>query len=136
VATLDAYPDWKIPASVIGIVPTADRQKATVRVRIAFDALDPRILPDMGVKVGFQEEGEAAVAAARPTVPESALLREGERSWVWLVRDGRVERRELRVGAAADGRVPVDEGLAGGDVVVVDPPKRLREGAAVSLEGG
>jgi RND family efflux transporter MFP subunit len=135
-ATLDAYPDWKVPGSVIGIVPTADRQKATVRVRIAFDALDPRILPDMGIKVGFLEEGAAAVAAARPTLPETALLREGDTTQVWLVRDGRVERRAVRVGEGVDGRVPVDEGIAGGDVVVVDPPKRLREGAAVSLEGG
>ena len=52
-ATLDAYPDWQIPAHVITTIPSADRQKATVKVRIAFEGLDPKILPDMGVKVAF-----------------------------------------------------------------------------------
>jgi multidrug efflux pump subunit AcrA (membrane-fusion protein) len=55
-ATLDAYPDWKIPCKVIAIIPTADRQKATVKVRVAFNQLDPRILPQMGVKVAFQSD--------------------------------------------------------------------------------
>ena len=69
-ATLDAYPDWKIPGHVISNVPTADRQKATVRVRIAFDQLDPRILPDMGIKVRFLED-ESPATVAPPTLPES-----------------------------------------------------------------
>jgi RND family efflux transporter MFP subunit len=133
-AVLDAYPDWGIPASVIGIVPTADRQKATVRVRIGFEALDPRILPDMGIKVRFLDEGDAARARARPTIPEGALLRDAEATAAWVVVDGRVTRRKVQAGESRDGRVEVTAGLQPGETVVVDPPPRLREGAAVEFK--
>ena len=132
-AVLDAYPDWVIPGHVISIVPTADRQKATVRVRIAFDQLDDRILPDMGIKVRFLEEAGAG-PAARPTVTEQAVVNEGGATSAWVVRDGKVERRPIKVGAPKDGSVPVLEGLEGGESVVIDPPRRLREGSAVELE--
>ncbi len=132
-AVLDAYPDWRIPARVIGIVPTADRQKATVRVRIAFEELDPRILPDMGIKVRFLDEPSAAAARAVLTIPEAALQRDGEATAAWVVEDGRAARRAIRVGEAQDGRVVVQEGLRTGETVVVDPPPRLREGAAVEF---
>jgi len=132
-AVLDAYPDWKVPGHVISIVPTADRQKATVRVRIAFDQLDARILPDMGIKVRFLEESGGG-PVARPTVPENAVLRDGGTTAVWVVRDGKVERRAVEVGAPKDGRVTVEKGLEGGESVVIDPPRRLREGSAVELE--
>jgi RND family efflux transporter MFP subunit len=133
-AVLDAYPDWRVPARVIGIVPTADRQKATVRVRIAFEALDPRILPDMGIKVRFLEDGNAAVARAVPTIPEGALLRDGEATAVWVVKDGHASRRPVKVGETIDGRVTVTDGVQSGEAVVVAPPARLREGAAVELQ--
>jgi RND family efflux transporter MFP subunit len=133
-AVLDAYPDWSIPGHVISIVPTADRQKATVRVRIAFDELDPRMLPDMGIKVRFLEEATAAGERPAPSVPETAVATEGGARSVWVVRDGRVERRDVVIGEAADGRVPVLEGLQGGEAVVVDPPRRLRDGGAVELQ--
>ena len=131
---LDAYPDLKIPAHVISIVPTADRQKATVRVRIGLDQLDPRILPDMGIKVSFFEDGRQPAAQAAPLVPENALVTDGADRHVWVVRDGKVERRAVETGAAQDGQVPVTKGLAGGEVIVVDAPKRLRDGAAVELQ--
>jgi RND family efflux transporter MFP subunit len=132
---LDAYPDWKIPAHVISIVPTADRQKATVRVRIALDQLDPKILPDMGIKVSFLETGAAAVAVSAPQVPADAVVADKESSsYVWVVRDGKVEKRTVRAGAARDGQVPITQGLQGGEAVVIDPPRRLREGAAVELQ--
>jgi RND family efflux transporter MFP subunit len=131
-ATLDAYPDWKVPGRVISIVPTADRQKATVRVRIAFEQLDPRILPDMGIKVRFLEERNAA-GAASPTVPRDAVQRGDDGTSVWIVRDGRVERRAVQLGAEQDGRVAVLAGLKGGEAVVVKPSPRLRDGAAVEL---
>ena len=96
-AVLDAYPDWKIPGHVLSIVPTADRQKATVRVRIAFDQLDPRILPDMGIKVSFLEPaGQAKPAAQAPKVPENAVVKDGDARYLWLVRDARVEKRACR----------------------------------------
>jgi RND family efflux transporter MFP subunit len=132
-AVLDAYPDWKIPAQVISIVPTADRQKATVRVRIAFDALDPRMLPDMGIKVRFLEDTSGGEPAS-PTVPEAAVVRDDEQASVWVVRDGAVERRDVVTGEAADGRIAVRQGLDGGETVVVDPPRRLRNGARVELQ--
>ena len=129
-AVLDAYPDWKVPGHVIGIVPTADRQKATVRVRIAFDQLDPRILPDMGIKVRFLEDGGGAPPV--PTIPADSIVRDGDATSVWVVTDGHAARRSVRLGEEADGRFPVLEGLAGGETVVVNPPERLRDGAAVT----
>ena len=132
---LDAYPEWRIPAHVVSIVPTADRQKATVRVRIAFDALDPRILPDMGIKVTFLEPA-ASTEGARIRVPENAVETDDGATHVWVVRDGKVERRAVRTGATADGEVVVTEGLEGGETLVVDAPARLREGRAVELKAG
>jgi RND family efflux transporter MFP subunit len=131
---LDAYPDWKIAGHVISIVPTADRQKATVRVRIGLDQLDPRILPDMGIKVSFLEDQSAPAAAGVPTVPSNAIVADDGKTFVWVVRDGKVERRAVQTGAPKDGNVPVTEGLEGGEAVVVDAPRRLREGAAVELQ--
>ena len=132
-AVLDAYPDWKLPGHVIRIVPTADRQKATVRVRIAFEQLDPRVLPDMGIKVRFLEE-RAEAGPATPKLTSKAVVRDEAGPSVWVVRDGRVERRPVKLGDELDGQVPVLEGLQGGEAVVVDPPRRLRDGAAVELQ--
>ena len=131
---LDAYPDLKIPAHVISIVPTADRQKATVRVRIGLDQLDPRILPDMGIKVSFFEDGAQPALKNAILVPGNAIVTEGEASYAWVVRDGKVEKRAVKTGAATDGQVPVTDGLTDGESIVVDAPKRLRDGAAVELK--
>ncbi len=136
-AVLDAYPDFVIPSHVINIVPTADRQKATVRVRIAFDTLEPRILPDMGVKVSFLEdrevEGGAQAAAPRPAVriPSAAVIRDGDTSFVWRVQDGELERVAVRTGGDRDGQVEVLSGINPGDVVVAAPVEGLSEGAKV-----
>jgi RND family efflux transporter MFP subunit len=132
-AVLDAYPDWQVPGHVISIVPTADRQKATVRVRIAFEQLDPRILPDMGIKVRFLEES-AVAGPGVPRLASAAIVREDGVASVWVVRDGKVERRTVQPGDERDGEVAIVEGLEGGETVVVDPPRRLRDGAAVELQ--
>ena len=99
-AVLDAYPDWQIPARVITTVPTADRQKATVLVRIGFDKLgDPRILPDMGVKVTFLREADDSatpVAQAVSLIPKSAVRTENDESYVFVVRQDTVERRAVQ----------------------------------------
>ncbi len=129
-ATLDAYPDWKIPARVIAIVPTADRQRATVRVRIGFDELDPRILPDMGVKVGFQENAVEARARALVTVPAGALWEDGD-DVVWVVADGTVERRAVSVEEVRGREALLAAGLSPGERVVVEAPEGLKEGDAV-----
>src|SRR5581483_10598540 len=112
-ATLQAYPEWKIPAHVITTVPSADRQKATVKVRIAFDQLgDPRILPDMGVKVSFQ--GDARDGATL-LVPERALRREGDRTVVFVVADGRAARRAVAVGGTVGDAVEALSGVRRGE---------------------
>ena len=131
-AVLDAYPDWSIAGRVISIVPTADRQKATVKVRIAFEALDPRMLPDMGIKVRFLEQ-DPGRERGHPRVPGAAVVRDGDVTAVWVVRDGQVERRVITLGAAEGDQVVVLEGLQGGEAVVIDAPRRLHDGAAVEL---
>jgi RND family efflux transporter MFP subunit len=140
-AVLDAYPTWTIPSHVINIVPTADRQKATVRVRIAFDELDARILSNMGIKVTFLGMSDAggssageATAPARSGVrlPTTAVQRDGSTSFVWRVRDGRVERIAVRVGAERAGEAEILAGINAGDSVVARPVAGLEEGAAVA----
>jgi RND family efflux transporter MFP subunit len=137
-AVLDAYPDWSIPAAVITTVPTADRQKATVLVRIGFRALDPRILPDMGVKVTFLREAETAAAAAPQPVtlaPRAAVVERDGTQVVFLVRAGDVvERRAVRVGGSDGDRVEIVAGLQPGDRVVVSPPADLRDGAIIRVQ--
>ncbi|MEJ2534920.1 MAG: efflux RND transporter periplasmic adaptor subunit, partial [Gammaproteobacteria bacterium] len=136
VATLDAYPEWQISCEVIAIIPTADRQRATVEVRVAFDAPDPRILPDMGVKVAFQDDAEAADRAAGVLVPDDALQDEAGRSVAWVVRDGRVERRAVRTGASRNGETLVVSGLQGGERLVRNAPAAIADGMAVRELGG
>ena len=135
-AILDAYPDWKIPAKVRTVIPTADRQKATVKVRISFDRLDPRILPDMGVKVTFLgDEPKAAQAGApRLLVPQGAVRNENGNSIVYVYHDGRVEQRAVRVGGTRGSDQEIIAGLAGGDQVVVSGFDGLSDGARVKLK--
>jgi HlyD family secretion protein len=136
-AILDAYPDFEIPAKVIAVVPTADRQKATVLVRIGFKELDPRILPDMGVKVTFlREEQPAAAPAARPValVPKGAVRSEGGTSHVFVVKQDTVERRAVQTAGTDGDRLEVTGGLASGERVVVSPPATLVEGTPIVIK--
>jgi HlyD family secretion protein len=133
-AVLDAYPDWEIPGRVITTVPAADRQKATVLVRIRFERLDPRILPDMGVKVAFlQDPSESQTTETRPRVlvPKGAVRSVDGSDVVFVVRDGRAERRAVRVGTAEGDHVEVLSGLSGGERVVVEGPADLADGTDV-----
>jgi RND family efflux transporter MFP subunit len=134
-AVLDAYPDWPIGGKVITTIPAADRQKATVLVRIAFDALDPRILPDMGVKVAFREDpaadGGPASVSRRMLVPREAIRSDGGRDVVYLVIDGRAARRAVEVAGASGERLVVSAGLYGGEQVIVEGPADLAEGDRV-----
>ena len=140
VATLDAYPDWEIPASVITTIPAADRQRATVLVRIAFDELgDPRILPDMGINVAFLEAGpppEVAVADAAPRlwVPAEALRNDGGTQVVLVARGDTVERRAVTTGLEDGGDVEVLAGVAAGERVVVEGPAELADGDRVAAD--
>ena len=133
-AVLDAYPDWEIPTRVRTVIPSADRQKATVKVRIAFLERDPRVLPDMGVKVTFlAEEPRGDKAAKGVLVPQDAVRDEG-RKVVFLVKDGRVERRAVKLGGTRGADAVVLAGLSSGDVVVVKGPAVLRDGQSVAVQ--
>jgi RND family efflux transporter MFP subunit len=139
--TLDAYPDWQIPCHVRTIIPTADRQKATVKVRISFDRLDPRILPDMGVKVAFLSEDPARkksknhdqAPAAKALIPKSAVHGPTGDQFVFEVRDGRLERRAVSLGRGVDSDVEVIAGVNAGDELVVSGPENMRDSEKVEV---
>jgi RND family efflux transporter MFP subunit len=136
-AVLDAYPDWQIPGHVITMVPTADRQKATVLVRIAFEQLDPRILPDMGIKVTFLKDADEADApSARPAmlVPRAAVQADATGNFVFVIAGDAVERRAVKTGGADGDRVEVLAALRAGDRVVVSPPPGLKDAAKVIVK--
>lgn len=159
-AVLDAYPDWRIPAHVITTIPTADRQKATVKVRIGFDRststepkgrargggpsqstaalLDPRILPDMGVKVSFLRDeagrGQTSAAAPRMIVPKAAVRSDNGQSIVFVLHDDHAERRAIGVGMENGDDVEVVSGLVSGEKVIVDGPKTLKDGDKVKVQ--
>jgi len=135
-AVLDAYPDFEIPAKVIAVVPTADRQKATVLVRIGFNQLDPRILPDMGVKVTFLREEAAATPATRPVtlVPKGAVRAENGASYVYVVKQDTVERRAVQTGGTDGDRLEVTGGLSSGERIVVSPPPELAAGTPIVIK--
>jgi RND family efflux transporter MFP subunit len=135
-ATLDAYQDWKIPAKVIAIVPTADRQKATVRVRIGFLERDERILRDMGVKVSFLSENESASQPQSKAVyvSQDAVRTDSDGNFVWIVRNEKVERRPVTVGQSSSRGVQIMSGLGAGDKIVVAADDELVAGQAVEYE--
>jgi RND family efflux transporter MFP subunit len=142
-AVLNAYPDWTIPARVITTVPTADRQKATVLVRIGFKALDPRILPDMGVKVTFlRDEREGGTpegqsrARGQPAalVPKAAVRTEDDQTVVFVVNGNLVERRAVTIGGADGDRLEAVAGLRSGERVVAPVPANLKDGMHVNVE--
>ena len=133
---LDAYSDWKIPSKVIAIIPTADRQKATVKVRVGFNQLDPRILPQMGVKVAFQSADAKIATGPVETAPKRVVLRRALQesnghTYVWLVKPNGLERRAIQVVASVGEEAQVLAGLSAGDRVVLDPPMNLVEGMSV-----
>ena len=140
-ATLNAYPDSKIPAEVIAIIPTADRSKATVKVRIALKRKDSRIVPDMGVRVAFLErtptvpDGGGA-AKTGVLVPADAVRPDGAQALVFVYANGKVERRRVTLGEAFGVERQVLSGLRPGERVVLSPPPSLQDGAAVKLAEG
>jgi HlyD family secretion protein len=131
-ARLDSYPDWAIPAKVIAIIPTADRQKATVKVRVGFEKLDPRILPDMSVKVAFQSTEETKEVQRTLSIPAAAVRRMDGREVVFVVNDGRAERRAVTVGDERGDEAIIAAGLSGGERIVVEGPENLADGARVT----
>ncbi|MBI4623897.1 MAG: efflux RND transporter periplasmic adaptor subunit [Verrucomicrobia bacterium] len=132
-ATLDAYPEWKIPCKVIAIIPTADRQKSTVKVRVGFDKLDPRILPQMAVKVAFRETGAVTLRATGRAViiPKNAVRNHNGRDVAFVIQNGRAERRAVTITRTQDGDVSISAGVSAGERVAVDAPAGLTDGMAV-----
>lgn len=131
-ATLDAYAQWKIPCKVIAIIPTADRQKSTVKVRVGFDQPDPRILPEMAVKVAFHETGGGTTTTNRTVmVPKTAVQSQEGRDVVFVVQNGRAERRAVTVSSTGGDEAVIGAGIAAEERVVVDSPAGLSDGAAV-----
>ncbi|MGD2168228.1 MAG: efflux RND transporter periplasmic adaptor subunit, partial [Gammaproteobacteria bacterium] len=135
--TLNAYPDWVIPAHVIAIIPTADRAKATVRVRVGLDEDDPRILPQMGVRVAFLAPDSATAPSSvvqAVAVPSEAVSVAGDTGTIFLVRDGTVERRAVRLGGQlADGRQIVISGVNAGARLAVADFSLLADGTEVRI---
>ncbi|MBS0583847.1 MAG: efflux RND transporter periplasmic adaptor subunit [Proteobacteria bacterium] len=134
-ATLDAYPDWKIPAHVIAIIPTADRGKATVKVRIGIDAKDPRILPDMGARVSFLEDATKAANAPPPKgvlVPGSAIVKRDGKDTVYAIDTDRARAKPVTPGQSYND-LRLVEGIAAGTRVVRQPPAEMADGAKLEI---
>jgi RND family efflux transporter MFP subunit len=138
---LNAYPDWRIPAEVIAIIPTADRSKATVKVRLAIKAKDPRIAPDMGVRVAFFDPASGRpgtrAAAAGVLVPVDAIRASGGGAGeVFVYKDGRAGRRAVTLGTSTSGQHQVLSGVNAGERVILSPPAALRDGDPVKPREG
>ncbi|MGE8454757.1 MAG: efflux RND transporter periplasmic adaptor subunit, partial [Pseudomonadales bacterium] len=135
---LNAYPDWKIPGHVIAIIPTADRGKATVKVRVALEAKDPRIVPEMGVRVSFLEKAAAAGTEAPKgvRVPAAAIVERDGKPVAFVVQaDDKVKQQSLQVGQVLAKDKQVLSGLSTGQTVVLSPAVELKDGDKVTLEG-
>lgn len=138
-AKLNAYPDWNIPAEVIAVIPTADRSKATVKVRVGFKVKDERILPDMGVRVSFLSEAPTATSPAKPvsgvTVPAAAVQKgDGDdTAAVYVIDAGTSERRAVTLGASSGERATIVSGLRAGERVAIDQLDKLGDGIKVRV---
>jgi RND family efflux transporter MFP subunit len=138
-AVLNAYPDWKIPAEVIAIIPTADRGKATVKVRIAIKTRDARIVPDMGVRVSFLEAAKPdQPKQTKPSamIPANALAQRDGKDVAFVVNDDKVAQTQVSLGRKLGEDREVTAGLSGGETVVLDPPDSLKDGSRVRVETG
>jgi len=132
---LDAYPDWTIPSHVIAIIPTADRGKATVKVRIGLDQKDARVLPDMGARVSFLEDSKKSANAAPlkgVLVPASSIVQRDGRNIVFAIDGDRARLRAVTPGQTfSDMRLV--EGIGAGTQIVKQPPPELADGAKINV---
>jgi multidrug efflux pump subunit AcrA (membrane-fusion protein) len=135
VANLNAYPKWDIPAEVIAIIPTADRNKATVRVRIGFLEKDERVLPDMGIRVSFLQKMVETTTVKKEgvVVPNAAVLNEGDESYVILVKNGRIEIKQVEVAEETSNYSRIVKGVRAGDQVVASYDEELENNQKVSI---
>jgi len=137
-ARLNAYPNWEIPAHVIAIIPTADRAKATVSVRVGLGEKDQRILPQMGVRVAFHEQDTAEAVLGRSEaafrVPTDAIQVNGDTGVVFVVRDNMVERRAVRLGPQFGEESIVLLGLEAGNRLAIGDFTELADGVEIQIE--
>jgi RND family efflux transporter MFP subunit len=138
--TLNAYPDWHIPAEVIAIVPTADRSKATVEVRVAFKQKDARVLPEMGARVSFQEDASPVANSSSPAVistavvvPAEAVQTEGDSGAVYVVDGHTVQRRAVQLGLKDSSGQTILSGLEPGTTVAIGDFTKLHDGARIKI---
>ncbi len=136
-AVLDAYQDWTIPAKVIAIIPTADRGKATVKVRVGLEQKDPRILPDMGARVSFMEEkaqsSNTTEAPKGVLLPGTAIVQRDGKSVVFVISDDRVTIKPVVPGQNM-GELRLVEGIPGSTEVVREPPAEMKDGSRIELK--
>ena len=139
-AVLDSYPEWKIPAKIAAIIPTADRKTATVKVRISFENLDPRILPDMGVKVAFLNPEPPEPETVKPQeplgirVPISAVRSVERNKFIFVIKNGVAEERRVKINASYGSDVYISEGLNAGEDFVVEVSPELKNDMKVIQE--
>jgi RND family efflux transporter MFP subunit len=133
-AVLNAYPEWKIPGEVIAIIPTADRSKATVKVRVALKSKDPRIVPDMGVRVSFLEAQDTSKPLVGFWVPSNVIVKDGEQQFVFTVVDGKAKRIQISTIDSNDNDTLISKGVSKGDSIIVTPSKDLKDGSEVALK--
>jgi len=137
--SVEAFPDRRYKAVLRQIIPTADRTKATVQVKVTILDKDQNLRPEMTARVTFVSPQPAAAAPAAPvrsiSVPQDTLVSRDGRSFVYEVHEGRAREREVVLGGTWQGRVIVNEGLAGTETLVVRPPAALHDGDAVRVKG-
>jgi RND family efflux transporter MFP subunit len=134
--TLDALGNERLAGETRKIVPTADRQKATVKVKVKFNQIDPRILPDMSAKVTFIQKAEPSATgqSSRVTIPKSAVLQRDGKPVVLVLNNNKVQQQTITVGADLGDRVEIKQGLAGGETVVTRGAENLADGARVRVK--
>jgi RND family efflux transporter MFP subunit len=137
--SVEAFPEKRYRAVLRQIIPTADRTRATVQVKVTILEKDPNLKAEMNAKVDFLEPETREGAAAAPpavqiTVPRDAVVDRAGRSVVFEVRDGRARALQVVMGEAREGRVLVREGLSGSETLVVRPPATLEDGDAVRVK--
>jgi RND family efflux transporter MFP subunit len=138
---LNAYPDWEIPAEVVAVIPTADRSKATVKVRVGFKQKDERVLPEMGARVSFLSTPDVAPAGSAPVaaqqaviVPNDAVQANGDNGTVFIINEDTVERRVVRLGSRTSEGQLVLSGISPGTRVVTGNLDALTDGAKVYVD--
>jgi RND family efflux transporter MFP subunit len=136
ITNLNAYPNWDISSEVIAIIPTADRNKATVKVRIGLLEKDARVLPDMGAKVSFLKDQviETPEKLEGVMIPSSSLVKEGNLSYVFVIQNGLIRKTKVTVGSLSSNFSRITNGIEVGDNVVTDPNNELQNGQEVLIK--